>query len=179
MEHCLIFIDKCRKYDSTGVFMDVEQKVDKAISTLLYSESKSVRKVKNKLTYSEFLSDKMLIIKLIREGVPYSLFSLIKDITPFTEANWAEFLSVSTKTLERYKKNLQSFKPIHSEKIIEMAEVTNVGKEVFGDMEKFKLWLDTPNFALGNMKPMELLKDSYGKEMVISELTHINHGILV
>ncbi|MDQ3634617.1 MAG: DUF2384 domain-containing protein [Acidobacteriota bacterium] len=159
--------------------MNVEQKVDKAISTLLYSESKSVRKVKNKLTYSEFLSDKMLIIKLIREGVPYSLFSLIKDITPFTEANWAEFLSVSTKTLERYKKNSQSFKPIHSEKIIEMAEVTNVGKEVFGDMEKFKLWLDTPNFALGNMKPMELLKDSYGKEMVISELTHINHGILV
>ncbi|CAN5301947.1 hypothetical protein BH20ACI1_BH20ACI1_08670 [soil metagenome] len=159
--------------------MNVEQKVDKAISTLLYSESKSVKKDKNKLTYSDFLADKMLIIKLIREGVPYSLFSLIKDIAPFTEANWAEFLSVSTKTLERYKKDSQSFKPIHSEKIIEMAEVTNVGKEVFGDMEKFKLWLDTPNFALGNMKPMELLKDSYGKEMVIGELTRINHGILV
>ncbi len=158
--------------------MNVEQKVDKAISTLLYSESRSVKKVKNKLTYSEFLSNKMLIIKLIREGVPYSLFSLIKDISPFTEANWAEFLSVSTKTLERYKKDSKSFKPLHSEKIIEMAEVTNVGKEVFGDMEKFKLWLDTPNFALGNMKPMELLKDSYGKEMVIGELTRINHGIL-
>ncbi len=60
-----------------------------------------------------------------------------------------------------------------------MAEVTNVGKEVFGDMEKFKLWLDTPNFSLGNLKPMELLKDSYGKELVIGELTRINYGILV
>ncbi len=60
-----------------------------------------------------------------------------------------------------------------------MAEVTNIGKEVLGKIEKFKLWLDTPNFALGNLKPMELLKDSYGKELVISELTHINHGILV
>lgn len=159
--------------------MNVEQKVDKAISTLLYSESKSVKKVKNKLTYSEFLSDKMLIIKVIREGVPYSLFDLIKNITPFTEADWAEFLHISTKTLERYKKDSQSFKPIHSEKIIEMAEVTNVGKEVFGDMEKFKLWLDTPNFALGGMKPFELLKDSYGKDLVIGELTRINHGILV
>ncbi len=59
-----------------------------------------------------------------------------------------------------------------------MAEVTNVGLDVFGDMEKFKLWLDTPNFALGNLKPKELLKDSYGKEMVISELTRINYGIL-
>lgn len=60
-----------------------------------------------------------------------------------------------------------------------MAEVTNAGKEVFGDIDKFKLWLDTPNFSLGNLKPMDLLKDSYGKELVISELTRINYGILV
>ena len=51
--------------------------------------------------------------------------------------------------------------------------------KLFGEMEKFKLWLDTPNFSLGNLKPMELLKDSYGKELVISELTRINYGILV
>ena len=77
------------------------------------------------------------------------------------------------------KKNSPSkqFKSIQSEKIIEMAEVTNVGIDVFGDMEKFKLWLDTPNFAMGNLKPFELLKDSYGKEMVIGELTRINYGI--
>jgi hypothetical protein len=29
------------------------------------------------------------------------------------------------------------------------------------------------------MKPKELLKDSYGKEMVIGELTRIEHGIFV
>ena len=67
---------------------------------------------------------------------------------------------------------------IQTEKIIEMAEVTNIGLDVFGSMEKFKLWLDTPNYALGNLKPMELLRDSYGKEMVISELTRINYGVL-
>ena len=60
-----------------------------------------------------------------------------------------------------------------------MAEVTNIGLDVFGSMDKFKLWLDTPNFSLGNLKPLELLKDSYGKEMVISELTRISYGILV
>lgn len=71
------------------------------------------------------------------------------------------------------------FKPLQSEKIIEMDEVTKVGLDVFGDMEKFKLWLNTPNFALGKLRPIELLKDSYGKEMVIGELTRINYGILV
>ena len=161
--------------------MNIEQKLDKEISTLFKPETGNKRLEKNKrsLTYNEFLSDKMLIIKLIRTGVPYSLFDLIRNITPFTEGDWAEFLNISTKTLHRCKKDSKQFKPLQSEKIIEMAEVTNVGKEVFGNMEKFKLWLDTPNFSLGNLKPMELLKDSYGKELVIGELTRINYGILV
>jgi putative toxin-antitoxin system antitoxin component (TIGR02293 family) len=60
-----------------------------------------------------------------------------------------------------------------------MAEVTKVGTEVFGDLEKFRLWLDTPSFALGNIRPFDLLKDSDGKELVIRELTHINYGIFV
>ena len=60
-----------------------------------------------------------------------------------------------------------------------MAEVTKEGLEVFGNMDKLKLWLNTPNFSLGKIKPIELLKDSYGKELVIGELTRISHGILV
>ena len=161
--------------------MNIEQKLNKEISMLFKpsSENKRFGSVKNNLTYGEFLSDKMLIITVIRAGVPYSLFNLIKDVTPFSEGDWAEFLNISTKSLHRYKQTSKQFKPLQSEKIIEMAEVTNVGKETFGDMEKFKLWLNTPNFSLGKMKPIELLKDSYGKEMVISELTRINHGIFV
>ena len=161
--------------------MNITQKLNREISMLFKSssENKALGSVKDNLTYSEFLSDKMLIITVIRRGVPYSLFNLIKDVTPFSEGDWANFLDLSTKSLHRYKQASKQFKPLQSEKIIEMAEVTNVGIEVFGDMEKFKLWLDTPNFALGSLKPMELLKDSYGKEMVIGELTRINHGILV
>ncbi|MBA2407388.1 MAG: DUF2384 domain-containing protein [Chitinophagales bacterium] len=131
-----------------------------------------------KLTYSKFFTNKMLMIEVIREGVPYSLFNLIQLHSPFSENDWANFLDISTKSLQRYKQTSKQFKPILSEKIIEMAEVTNVGLDVFGDMEKLKLWLDTPNFSLGNLKPIELLKDSYGKEIVVGELTRINYGIL-
>jgi len=130
------------------------------------------------LTYNDFLSNKMLMIYIIRQGVPYSIFNLIQKSTPFSENDWADILDLSTKSLQRYKQNSKQFKSLQSEKIIEMAEVTNIGIDVFGDMDKFKLWLDTPNFALGNIKPFELLKDSYGKEMIIGELTRINYGIL-
>jgi putative toxin-antitoxin system antitoxin component (TIGR02293 family) len=139
---------------------------------------KRVQSAKKHFTYRDFLSNRMLLVHSIREGLPYKLFDLIREVTPFTEDDWADFLDLSSKSLQRYKSKSQfKFKPIHSEKIIELAEVTQLGLEVFGDMEKFKLWLQTPNFSLGSLKPIELMKDSYGKDLVIGELTRIDHGI--
>jgi putative toxin-antitoxin system antitoxin component (TIGR02293 family) len=160
---------------------NITYKLDKEIASIMKRSNfyKMHGSVKKAITYSDFLDNKMLMILIIREGVPYSLFNLIKDYTPFTEDNWADFLDISTKSFHRYRQTAKRFKSIHSEKIIEVSEVTKVGLDVFGEMEKFKRWLETPNFSLGNLKPVELLKDSYGKELVISELTRINYGILL
>ena len=160
----------------------IESKLNKEIAALLKHAKINNLSVEmsQHVSYEEFLKDKMLIIAAIRKGIPYSLFELIQDYTPFTENDWANFLDISTKSLQRYKAiSSHSFKPIHSEKIIAMAEVTEVGLDVFGNMDKFGLWLNTPNYAMGKLKPIELLKDSYGKELVLSELVRINHGILV
>jgi len=162
---------------TTGII----NKLDREISNIVKRsgfDKKFIPQAKS-ITYSDFLSNKMLMILVIREGVPYSFFNLIQHFTPFSEDDWADFLDISRKSLQRYKQTSRIFKPIQSEKIIEMAEVTKLGLDVFGDLEKFKLWLETPNFSLGNLKPIELLKDSYGKELVTSELTRINYGILV
>ena len=162
--------------------LNIEEQLDKEINSL-FKESKGWNFDKNRkkrVTYQEFLSNKMLIISAIRAGIPYSLFNLTQLYTPFTENDWANFLEISTKSLQRYKLSSKfNFKSLHSEKIIEMAEVTNAGLDVFEDMNKLKLWLNTPNFALGNQTPIELLKDSYGKELVLGELVRINHGILI
>lgn len=181
MEICLTFVDKCLKHSSmASTTIDITNKLNKEISNIVKRSGFDKKLSQDiNITYSDFLTNKMLMILVIREGVPYSLFKLIQHFTPFTEDNWADFLNISTKSLHRYKQTSKSFKPIQSEKIIEMAEVTKVGLDVFGEMEKFKLWLEIPNFYLGNLKPLELLKDSYGKELVISELTRINYGILV
>lgn len=161
--------------------MKIEQQLNKEVTTLLKQSPINDRfdRMSKEITFLDFLSNKMLIISVIRKGIPYSFFNLIQHQAPFSENDWADFLDISTKSLHRYKISSRIFKPYQSEKIIEMAEVTNVGLDVFGDMDKFKLWLDTPNYSLENMKPIELLKDSYGKELVIAELTRINYGILV
>jgi len=157
----------------------LEQKINKEIRAFVKNvKMDSHYNINSDLTYNEFLADCMLLVCSIKEGIPYTLFTLIQDLAPFSDNDWATFLDISTKSLQRYRQSAKNFKPIHSEKIIELAEVTNLGLEVFGTSEKFRLWLQTPNFALGNSKPIELLKDSYGKEMVMGELTRINHGIL-
>lgn len=126
-----------------------------------------------------FLANKMLVVSAIRKGFPFSLFERIQQSLPFSEADWASFLDISTKTLQRYKQAKQHlFKASHTEKIIAITEVTEMGLEVFGDIHKFKLWLETPSYALGGYAPFELLKDAYGKELVMAELVRISHGIL-
>ena len=159
---------------------NIEEKLDEEISKVVKHSGKSKywAPFESEITYSDFLKNKLMIVHVIRDGVPYSLFAKIQEYTPFSEKDWSVFLDISTKSLQRYKQSPKKFKPIQSEKIIEMAEVTNIGLDVFGDMGKFKLWLNTPSFALGNLNPIDLLRDSYGKEMVIGELTRINYGIL-
>lgn len=168
--------------------MNIKQLLDQEITKFLNSpeidfsqfqeHNNQVNSV-HEFTFDEFLSDKMLMITAIRAGISYSLFDLIQQYAPFSETDWAGFLDVSTKSLQRYKQAAKRFKSIHSEKIIELAEVTQIGLDVFGSTAELKLWLNTPNFALGAQKPIDLLKNSYGIELVAGQMVRIDHGIFV
>jgi len=163
-------------------YQKIEEQIGQEITAYL-SESKieySQMEARKNISYDAFISNKILIINTIREGFTYSIFKLIQEYTPFTEQDWADFLNISTKSLQRYKQSANhKFKPMHTEKIIEIAEVTKVGLELFEDVDKFKLWLNTPNYALGSHKPIELLKDSYGKDLILQELINTQHGIFI
>jgi putative toxin-antitoxin system antitoxin component (TIGR02293 family) len=154
--------------------------VNEAISN--YANSLNIASIfnfnKETNSFSDFFDNKMLVIQVIKKGLPYNIFNAIKKIIPFTEDDWASYLNISKKSLQRYSNDKNHlFKPIHTEKIIELAEVTSFGKDVFDSSEQFYLWLNTPLFIFNNLKPSELLQDSYGKELVIEELSRIEHGI--
>lgn len=125
----------------------------------------------------EMFNDRWKISELIREGVSYSLFDIIKSRSPFNLTDWAGFLNISYKSMLRYNQDQDTFKAIHSEKIIEIAEVTELGLEVFGNVKNFKNWMNKPSYALGGLAPRALLVDSYGKELVLRELTAIEYGL--
>jgi len=49
--------------------------------------------------------------------------------------------------------------------------------KVFGDEEKAKSWLNTPNRGLNNIKPIDLFYLSTGLGMVNDILGRIEHGV--
>lgn len=118
------------------------------------------------------------LIHTSRTGVSYSLFGNILDESPFTPKEWAHYLHISDRTMQRYTKERKDFDPIQSEKILEVALVYKYGVEVFGNKEKFDIWLGAKNVALGNVAPKSLLDTTFGIGLLKDELTRIEHGIL-
>jgi putative toxin-antitoxin system antitoxin component (TIGR02293 family) len=118
------------------------------------------------------------LIEMVREGIKFSIFTNLVGKSPFNISEWSNFLHLSERTMQRYKKEKTTFGNIHSEKILQLTLLFKFGTEVFGTKEKFNTWLEANNLALGNIKPRNLLDNSFGIEMLRDELTRIEHGIL-
>lgn len=124
--------------------------------------------------------DKIKLSQYVQQGISIDFFQQLIGCLPFTETDWSRYLDLSTKSFHRYYKTSDfTFKPIHSEKILELAEVMIFGLNVFGDAGEFKSWLYTPTMVFNNQNPIDFLYDSYGKELVMAELNRIEHGIFV
>lgn len=123
-------------------------------------------------------SQKFAFWEAIQTGVSQQAFERIREVSPFTDTDWARFLDISTKSLLRYRQDANHrFKPGHSETILEVAELCTVGVRVFGSPEAYEHWLGTPNAALAGQKPQALVGSSYGQQLLLDELIRIDQGI--
>lgn len=123
--------------------------------------------------------DILKMIALVREGLSYDFFfKTILESFSFTLNDWATFLHLSERTLQRYKTEQKDFEPIQSDKILELTMLFRQGISVFGNKEKFEIWMSSTSIALGKVKPKDLLDTSYGIGLLRDEFTRIEHGIL-
>lgn len=118
------------------------------------------------------------IIDSINRGISFASFENIIKKYSFTLQNWADFLHISNKTLSRYQKESKTFDALQSERIMQIEILHSKGEEVFGNRENFATWLKTENLALGNIIPRDLLKNSFGINLLMDELVRIEHGVL-
>jgi len=122
------------------------------------------------------LSNDLDIIKFARDGFPKrTLMALAKKIS-LTLQELAYILHISERTLQRYDDN-EIIKTEYAEKAVELARLYTRGQEVFGNMDKFKLWMKAPSLIFNGEAPVSVLDTSAGFDMVFRELGRIEHGI--
>ena len=122
------------------------------------------------------LSNDLDIIKFARGGFPKrTLLALAKKIS-LTLQELAYILHISERTLQRYDDD-EIIKTEYAEKAVELARLYTRGQEVFGNMDKFKLWIKAPSLIFNGEAPVSVLDTSAGFDMVFRELGRIEHGI--
>jgi uncharacterized protein (DUF2384 family) len=57
-----------------------------------------------------------------------------------------------------------------------MEEINQLGLEVFGDLNKFNIWFESENQTLNDKKPIDLIKEVGGRELVVGLLTRLKYG---
>ncbi|HET8734956.1 MAG TPA: antitoxin Xre/MbcA/ParS toxin-binding domain-containing protein [Pricia sp.] len=118
------------------------------------------------------------MIAMVREGISYSDFLSFFRNEPFTDQEWAKYLGISVRTLDRYRTGQKSFPAKQSERILEIKRLLNYGENVFGDGDDFMDWMKTRSIPMGGVIPKEVLDTSIGINMVHDQLGRIEHGIL-
>jgi len=116
------------------------------------------------------------ILKSAREGFSkHVLMALAKKIS-LTLQEFANIMHISERTLQRYDDDA-IIKTEYAEKAVELARLYTRGEEVFGSLDKFKIWMKTPIHVFRGEAPVSLLDTSIGFDMVFKELGRIEHGI--
>ena len=108
----------------------------------------------------------------------YKSFQRAQHILSFTLQEWAQFLHISTRSLDRLKKEKKKLNPSQSEKLIDITLLYEYGVDVFGSSEKFSKWLSRPSIPLGGVEPKSLLDTNQGIQAIKSELSKIEYGVL-
>lgn len=122
------------------------------------------------------LSNDFDLIRLAREGFSKRvLLNLAKKIS-LNIQELSSILHISERTLQRYDDDA-IIKTEYAEKAVELARLYTRGDEVFGSVEKFKLWIKAPSMVFNGEAPVSLLDTSAGFDMVFKELGRIEHGI--
>jgi putative toxin-antitoxin system antitoxin component (TIGR02293 family) len=155
----IIFPEKYPEQDSTGI---VSESLQETYSSRLLEDD------------GNFIN----LVKATRKGLPYRSLKRAQKIMPFSQQEWADILHLSSRSIDRLKKDKKSLGSTQSEKLIEVTLLYDYGIEVFGSVEKFSKWLNRPSLPLGGFEPKSLLDTNQGMVAVKQELSRIDYGVL-
>ncbi|MBZ0099544.1 MAG: DUF2384 domain-containing protein [Taibaiella sp.] len=115
-------------------------------------------------------------INTVRKGIPMQAMRNLMNHASISMDEMANYTHTPRSVLAGYRGN-KKLTPELSERTAEIANLYSKGEDVFGDKDRFNLWMAQPSVPLGNKKPKEYLDTSFGIQMLMDELGRIEHGI--
>ncbi len=133
----------------------------------------------DKITFNSLDNkDVFKLIKATRDGVDYDTFDNLSVRFPLNNSDWSRILNVSERTIQRYRKEKKRFDSTRSERLLLIMLLLKKGVDVFGSPDNFITWLNSKNISLGGIKPIKMLDNTFGVNLIKDELIRIEHGVL-
>ncbi|MHA4738388.1 type II RES/Xre toxin-antitoxin system antitoxin [Dyadobacter sp. MSC1_007] len=97
----------------------------------------------------------------------------------FTQAEWADILHISDRTLQRYLKEEKPFEGLYAEHLHQLDNMADLGLAIFPSAKAFDEWLRTPRMVLGQMQDFSTLRSFWGVKLISNELGRMEHGVYI
>ncbi len=115
------------------------------------------------------------VSEVVERGLPSREISSIVHFLDFRVTEIAKATSVSPSTVSRWEPDTVIGVP-GSNQFFKIDQLISKGVEVFGGLEEFRSWLQSPNLALGNAIPAKLITSLIGIELVDEALEALQFG---
>ena len=122
--------------------------------------------------------DAMRLVLLAQQGLPAVKAQTVSSSLGLDATQMADILGITTKTFRHYQQEDKVLDAPKSEQLLKLAQVAELGREVFGDAESFTRWLQKPAYGLAGKLPIDLFYTGGGIDLVADELTRIAYGDL-
>ena len=106
-------------------------------------------------------------------------FSQLNKMLLFSQAEWADILHISDRTLQRYIKENKPFEGLHAEHLYQLENMANLALTVFSTPEDVKNWLLKPKEVLGKILDFSTLQSFWGVKLLSNELGRIAYGVYI
>jgi putative toxin-antitoxin system antitoxin component (TIGR02293 family) len=112
----------------------------------------------------------------IKSGIKKSVLTKTMLAAGFSLEDMAGILHTTDRTLRRYTEQTM-LNTEQSERLIELAKLYNYGEAVFGNLDNFKIWMNSPIQALNNNIPKTFLDTSLGIQLITNCITRLEYGV--
>ena len=116
------------------------------------------------------------LIRRIQGGLPFRDLQQLQDGIDLPLEELASKLAMSRSTLQR-RKTAGRLTPQESEKVVRFSRLFNLAVNLFGSVEKARIWLKYPQRGLGGAVPLEYAQTEVGAQEVERLLGRIQYSV--